>query len=305
METAIITSNNQFLDFEKEKVQILTLDQLERTKNEDDVYGNPVMGIYHHDLLKQVICMANEFGYNVEVYDLFAAQNKEAGRNGVTLLPALESIHGEKAVEAHILRRVYANIRLTDFDDDENTTNLAVAYHQKGIQVGFGNNVRICHNQCMLGPEFYASTYSDKGRGRGKGMTVPEMMEAVRSWLFDAQHIIITQRQQIEQMKSIEVDADTVLRFIGLLTATRVKCDTRHQCIRDTKTYPLNQSQITKYTEQLLLKYHENHNLTVWDLYNTATDLYKADAMDIPQLLPQNRAMVSMLDNQFALGLGY
>lgn len=304
METSTI-NNNQFLDFEQQKVQILTLDQLERTHNEDDVYGNPAMGIYHYDLLKQIILMANEIGYNVEIYDLFAAQNREKGRPGVSLLPAVEAIHGKKAVEAHILRRVFANIRLTDFDDDENTTNLAVAFHQKGIQVGFGNNVKICHNQCMLGPEYYVSTYSDRGKGRGEGITIPDMMDAVRSWLFDAQHIMITQREQIEMMKNIDVDADTILRFIGLLTATRVKCDTSIKEIRETKTYPLNQAQITQYTEQLMLKYHQNNHITVWDMYNTATDLYKADRMDIPQLLPQNRALVGMLDHQFALGLGY
>lgn len=304
METNTINSN-QFLDFGQNKVQVLTLDQLERTRKENDVYGKPLKGIYHFELLKQIMTIANEIGYDMEIYDLFAAQNRDGNAPGVVLLPEQEAIYGEKAVEAHILRRVYANIRLKDFDDEEHTTNLAVAFHQKGIQVGFGNNVKICHNQCMLGPEFYAATYSDKGRGRGDGLTVPEMIDVIKGWLFDAQHIIINQREQIAQMKSIPVDADTILKFIGLLTATRVKCDTKHQRIRETRTYPLNSAQINQYTEQLMLKYHDNRNLTVWDMYNTATDLYKADAMDIPQLLPQNRAMVGMLDQQFALGLGY
>lgn len=304
METNI-QNNNQFLDFGQNKVQVLTLDQLERTRRENDVYGKPLKGIYHFELLKTIMQMANEIGYNMEIYDLFAAQNRDGQSPGVVLLPEQEAIYGEKAIEAHILRRVYANIRLTDFDDEEHTTNLAVAFHQKGIQVGFGNNVKICHNQCMLGPDLYAATYSDKGKGRGDGLTIPQMLEVVHSWLFDAQHIIVTQREQIERMKNIDVDPDMILRFIGLLTATRVKCDTKHQRIRTTRTYPLNQAQITQYTEQLLLKYHDNHNITVWDMYNTATDLYKANAMDIPQLLPQNRAMVSMLDSHFALGLGY
>ena len=32
-------NKNQFLDFETSKVQILTIDQLERTEKENDVYG--------------------------------------------------------------------------------------------------------------------------------------------------------------------------------------------------------------------------------------------------------------------------
>lgn len=245
--------------------------------------------------------MCNEFNYGVEVYDLFAAQNKDRNTPGVVLLPQVEAQFGERAVEAHILRRVFANIRLTDWDDEENTTNLAVAFHQKGIQVGFGNMVKICHNQCMLSPTNYISTYSEKGRGRGEGVTIPEVIDTVRSWLLDARHIIVTEREKIDRMKSLNVDADTIFRLIGLLTALRVKCDSRHPGIRETRVYPLNQAQISQYTEALMIKYHEERKITAWDMYNAATDLYKATSMDIPSLLPQNRAMVSFLDEQFGL----
>ncbi len=69
--------DNKFFDFEKAKVQTITLEQLERTHKENDVYNNPLKGIYHFQLLNEVINMCNEQHFNVEVYDLFAAQNKE------------------------------------------------------------------------------------------------------------------------------------------------------------------------------------------------------------------------------------
>lgn len=131
------TLNNKFFDFEKAKVQTLSLDQLARTHKENDIYGKPLRGIYHYDLLNQIIGMCNAQNYDVEVYDLFAAQNKDRNTPGVVLLPQVEAQYGERAVEAHILRRVFANIRITNFDDADHTTNLAVAFHQKGIQVGF------------------------------------------------------------------------------------------------------------------------------------------------------------------------
>lgn len=298
------TLENKFLSFDTAKVQTLTLDQLERTQLEKDVYGNPLRGIYHFALIQQIIQLCNEQNYDVEVYDLFAAQNKERQTPGVVIIPEIEARYGERAVEAHLLRRVFANIRLRDFDDEENTTNLAVAFHQKGVQVGFGNMVKICHNQCLLGASQYIATYGEKGGGRRsqeEQITIPQVLDAVKSWLLDARHIIITEREKIARMKEIDVSADQMFMLIGLLTAIRVKCDTHITEIKDNRVYPLNQAQISRFTEDMMLRYHNSQRITAWDLYNGATDLYKATSMDIPALLPQNRAMVSFLDEQFNL----
>lgn len=290
-------NEDKFFDFEKAKTQAITLEQLSRTHREDDVYGNPLRGIYHFDLFNKVIDECTELGYNVEVYDMFAAQNRDRQSPGVVLLPQVEDVKGQHAVEAHILRRVYANIRITDFDDAETTTNVAVAFHQKGIQIGFGPNVMICHNQCMLSPELYMSSYSEKGK-KGSGMDVAAMLDTLKSWLVDARNIIETDRERIAKMKETRITAEQMFLLIGLMTATRVKADTSRKSIRENITYPLNQSQITLFTEDMLEAYHDKEFVTAWDMYNSATNLYKANRMDIPALLPQNRAMVYfMRDN--------
>ena len=290
-------NEDKFFDFEKAKTQAITLEQLSRTHREDDVYGNPLRGIYHFDLFNKVIDECTELGYNVEVYDMFAAQNRDRQSPGVVRLPQVEAVKGQHAVEAHILRRVYANIRITDFDNDETTTNVAVAFHQKGIQIGFGPNVMICHNQCMLSPELYMSSYSEKGK-KGSGMEVAAMLDTLKSWLVDARHIIETDRERIAKMKETRITAEQMFLLIGLMTATRVKADTSRKSIRENITYPLNQSQITLFTEDMLEAYHDKEFVTAWDMYNSATNLYKANRMDIPALLPQNREMVNfMRDN--------
>ena len=289
-------TDNKFFSFEKEKVQTLTLDTLERTHKENDIYGNPLRGIYHYALLQQLIEMCEQHHYDVEVYDLFAAQNRDRNTPGVVLLPQVEAQFGERAVEAHILRRVFANIRLTNWDDESYTTNLAVAFHQKGIQVGFGNMVKICHNQCMLCPTQYVSTYNERGNGRSpQQVTIEEVMQTVKSWLFDAEHRIVTERAKIE------INAAQMFTLIGMLTAIRVKCDSRNKRIHENRVYPLNQAQISDFTEQMLVRYDEKQLITSWDVYDAATNLYKANTMDIPSLLPQNRAMVRFLDEQFNL----
>lgn len=287
-------NEDKFFDFEKAKTQAITLEQLSRTHREDDVYGNPLRGIYHFDLFNKVIDECTELGYNVEVYDMFAAQNRDRQSPGVVRLPQVEAVKGQHAVEAHILRRVYANIRITDFDNDETTTNVAVAFHQKGIQIGFGPNVMICHNQCMLSPELYMSSYSEKGK-KGSGMGVAAMLDTLKSWLVDARHIIETDRERIAKMKETRITAEQMFLLIGLMTATRVKADTSRKSIRENITYPLNQSQITLFTEDMLEAYHDKEYVTAWDMYNSATNLYKANKMDIPALLPQNRAMVNFM----------
>lgn len=290
-------NEDKFFDFEKAKTQAITLEQLSRTHREDDVYGNPLRGIYHFDLFNKVIDECTELGYNVEVYDMFAAQNRDRQSPGVVRLPQVEAVKGQHAVEAHILRRVYANIRITDFDNDETTTNVAVAFHQKGIQIGFGPNVMICHNQCMLSPELYMSSYSEKGK-KGSGMEVAAMLDTLKSWLVDARHIIETDRERIAKMKETRITAEQMFLLIGLMTATRVKADTSRKSICENITYPLNQSQITLFTEDMLEAYHDKEFVTAWDMYNSATNLYKANRMDITALLPQNRAMVNfMRDN--------
>lgn len=294
MVSATEFNEDKFFDFEKAKTQTITLDQLCRTHREDDVYGKPLRGIYHFDLFNKVIDECKEIGYNVEVYDLFAAQNRDRQSPGVVRLPQVEAVKGEHAVEAHILRRVYANIRITDFDNDETTTNVAVAFHQKGIQIGFGPNVMVCHNQCMLSPDLYVSSYSEKGR-KGSGMDIKSMLDTLKSWLVDARRIIETDRERIERMKNTKISPEQMFLLIGLMTATRVKADSSNKTIRENITYPLNQSQITVFTEDMLVAYKDKEYVTAWDMYNSATNLYKANRMDIPALLPQNREMVNFM----------
>lgn len=294
-------TEDKFFDFEKAKTQEITLEQLGRTYRENDVYGYPLKGIYHYDLFNKVIAECEDVGYNVEVYDMFAAQNRDRNQPGVVKLPQVEAQKGENAVEAHILRRVFANIRITDFDDGETTTNLAVAFHQKGIQIGFGPNVMICHNQCLLNPELYMSTYSEKGR-KGSGIELSTMLDTLKSWLVDARHIVETDRERIEKMKNTRVSAEQMFTLIGLMTAMRVKSDTTRKSIRENITYPLNQSQITVFTEDMLEAYHTKEVVTAWDMYNSATNMYKANKMEIPALLPQNRAFVDFI-NKYVIEL--
>lgn len=293
-------NENQFLDFETSKVQIVTLDQLQRTEKENDVYGKPLKGMYHFELINRVIDMCESHGYKAEIYDLFAANNRDKNTPGVTRLPEKEAVMGDKAVEAHILRRVYANIRLRDFDkgdgDDAITTNMAVSFHQKGIQMGIGHNVCICHNQTMLSAEQYGATYTEPNT---RSYKLDELLARADAWLANLRGIIDADDERIEQMKAREIQAQEMFTIIGMLTSLRVASETKYKSIRTPyTTIPLNQAQIGRLTEKMMLTYHDKGIVNAWDLYNAATDMYKSTQLDQPMILSQNLAMSNFIQKQ-------
>ena len=298
--TLEVKNDAQFLDFETEKVQPITLDQLvmSNRENRGDDRSCP-HGIYHYALIQKVIDMCNEHGYQTEVYDLFATNNRDKQTPGVSLYPDLEEKYGPRAVQAHTLRRVYANIRIKDFDDDETTTNLAISYTQRGIQVGFGTNVKICHNQNMMGTGNFVADYSTHNRyanGDPYKTDLQGILAKVGTWLTDAEHIVIRDRETIERMKGITISAEDLYKIIGLLSTIRVASDTSYKEIRyKGNTYPLNQAQICKFTEKLLREQKHAGRITAWSLYNAATDLYKPQTCEQNLILPQNLAMVEFM----------
>lgn len=298
-----VSNANQFLDFENEKVQAITLDQLESTNRENrgDDRSCP-HGIYHFALIEKVLDMCKEHGYDTEVYDLFATNNRDKQTPGVSLYPELEAKYGERSVKAHTLRRVFANIRIKDFDNDETTTNLAISYTQKGIQVGFGTNVKVCHNQNMMGNGNFVSDYSTHNRYAGADPYKTDLqgiLAKIGSWLTDAEHIVINDRETIERMKGVNINAEDLYKIIGILSTIRVSCDTSYKEIRYTGgVYPLNQAQICKFTEKLLLEQKHAGRITAWTLYNAATDLYKPQTCEQNLIMPQNIAMVEFMRAQ-------
>lgn len=289
-----------FLDFEKNKVQALTLEQLEMTNRENRGDNRECPhGIYHFDFIHKIIDMCQEHGYDTEVYDLFATNNRDKQTPGVSLYPELEEKYGPRSIQAHTLRRVYANIRIKDFDDAELTTNLAVSYTQKGLQVGFGTNVKVCHNQNMMGSGNFVSDYSTHNHyasGDPYKKDLNGIFAKIGSWLSNAEHLIITDKQDIERMKNTVLSAEQIFVIIGMLTSIRVQCDTSNKEIRYTGgVYPLNQTQICKFTEDLLVEQKRAWKITAWTLYNTATNLYKPQTCEQNLILPQNMAMVEFM----------
>ena len=291
METTLtVMERQQQFDFQKNGIEVMNFETLQRTYKENDIYNNPVQGIYHYQVIRRMMDICEKYNLDYEVEEIFAAQNRNKTQPGVSILPQVEQTHGEKAVEAHILRRIFATIRIRDWETDELTTTLVVAYHQDGIQAAIGPCVKICHNQCILSPQRSISNYGKKK------VTTDELFETVDGWLANFEVNMNEDIARIQRLKRPIIPMEEIYLYIGLLTALRVSHDSSDRNLSSTgETYPLHQSQISIFTEEVLKLAMSKGQITAWDLYNVATEIYKPGKTDFPALIPQNGAMAELL----------
>lgn len=291
--TAIITAQQPltFLNFQEEPVQTMDLATLKRTQKEH-IGGVPLREIYHFDAIERALDLCSKHGLDYQIEEIFAAHNKNKQFPGTSLLEQAEAQYGKNAVEAHILRRVFTTIRINNFETEELTTTLVLAYHQDGIQAAIGPCVKACHNQCIMYAERRAFTY-----GKEK-LSIEGLFETMDGWLGDFKNIMSADRARIEMLKNARLSHEQVLTFIGVLASIRVAHDSRDKSLRDiVETYPLNNTQVNTVTEELLKMMQNKPFLTGWEVYNAMTLRYKPEEAEIPTLIPQNFAAVETLTN--------
>lgn len=293
------------LNFAEAPVQVLTLEELEKSYHENLPTGDPVGGIYHFALISEVLEVFEQRGLKPVIQEIFAAANRDSRRPGVTLLPQLEEKYGERAIEAHLLRRVYANIEIRSDEMDDIVTCLAVAYHQKGIQLGIGPMVKVCHNQTILGAQDVVSNYACWGMQKSDGrckksekLGVEDIITRAQQWADDYEPYQKIRRERMGLLKSAQMDREGMLRLIGILVEKRILHDTQNEVLRQSSPYPLNSSQINETSEQLIALMRHDEPISYWDAYQQLNTVLKPQRMDIPQVLPQSLALFETMVEQ-------
>ena len=290
-------------DFSKEKVQTITLAELEATYKENDVYGRPLGGIYHSDLINGISNMARNAGLEVEMGDMFAVNNLDGKRPGVALLPEVEEKEGERSIRAHLLRRVFAVIRLASSTPSTSCPAIAISYSQHGIQIGIGPNIHICRNQTILCAKQMIANFGycrlemDK-----KDLAGPDWWRpTVEGWIDEVAKGVMQQQwadiiQSLDEQLVYESDMQQIF---GGLMQLRIQADTSEKSLRTGEVPPLTQSQINHCMERVLIKHFGKGGAgmcTKWDILNAMTDTLKplndSDGIRVPicdtsRLLPQ------------------
>ena len=293
-------------DFSKEKVQTITLAELEATYKENDVYGRPLGGIYHSDLINGISNMARNAGLEVEMGDMFAVNNLDGKRPGVALLPEVEEKEGERSIRAHLLRRVFATIRMAPHRGETVggfCPAIAISYSQHGIQIGIGPNIHICRNQTILCAKQMISNFGycrlemDKKDLAGADWWRP----TVEGWIDEVAKGVMQQQwadiiQSLDEQLVYESDMQQIF---GGLMQLRIQADTSEKSLRTGEVPPLTQSQINHCMERVLIKHFGKGGAgmcTKWDILNAMTDTLKplndSDGIRVPicdtsRLLPQ------------------
>ena len=298
------TETRKTFDFSKEKVQTITLAELEATYKENDVYGRPLGGIYHSDLINGISDMARRAGLEVELGDLFAVNNLDGKRPGVALLPEVEEKEGERSIRAHLLRRVFATVHLVAGGTPATSVpSIAISYSQHGIQIGIGPNIHICRNQTILCANQLIANYGycridmDKKELAGPDWWRP----TVRGWMEEVA-MGVMQREWAEIIQSLDeqlVYESDMQQIFGGLMQLRIEADTSEKSLRTGDVPPLTQSQINHCMEKVLVKHFGKGGAgmcTKWDILNAMTDTLKplnnsegqrVPICDTSRLLPQ------------------
>lgn len=312
---------DHFEDWNIHKVQDLTIEQLKKTSRELGGNGAPNNGILHYAFINRVLDMCKEHGFDAEIRDLFACKQGSSQWPGVSVVDNIAKridepeLMQQRNIRATIVRRVFCNITIKDFDTNSEYTNaLTISYSQRGIQAAVGQHVRACHNMSILGAEQTISTFNDGVTDKNNKysrvkFTYEDILRRIDDWLSHMDSIAHSGSEKIQKMKNTVIPANVMYGLFVFLAAYRVQCDSKNENIRIKETYPLNNSQLNQLIESCLIKAQQNAYaskdnvgfITAWDFYNAATDTHKAHQMDSVQIVPQNMALLNFM-NEYILG---
>lgn len=300
------------LNFKENNVQTLTLEELKSTIHENYSNGMPCGGIYHYALMESLLEMLDKANLKPEVTEIFAANNRDKYRPGVSIDDKIAADKGEGCLESHTLRRVYANINLSKDNKGEWGMNMAVAYHQLGIQVAFGPMVYVCHNQTILGAR---DVFTTQNVSQSEGQI--EVKRNLKEMLQGISGYVEQYHQREEEISSI---VDTFRRseylpkhnwyVLEKLMERRIRHDSSKPEIHSSVEYPLSSSQINAALERYLVAVHSGDyqgdpdglfsNMSWWDALQCYNQDLKPDGCVIPSIIGQSYGLGDLFRNAYS-----
>jgi hypothetical protein len=270
-------------DFTKEKVQSVDIEQL-RESNIPRIGGNAFQnGIRHYDLIEKVKEIFEQGGYKPELEKIYVAASREQ-TPGVETSEELERTYGKNHIKTFTFRKLLTKLNLMKFQDDEKIESIAISYHQAGIQIGYGPNVRICSNMTILG-----AGHSVVINSRDAKSDIESVMNILRGWAKVADYRWEWEGKIIKMMKEINVGIADMQRLIGLFTLQRI------DRTKSTDPIALNQGQLNvigaNYLKELRAQREQGtgDDMTLWKIYNLGTSVHHPREMEsIQDIIPAN-----------------
>lgn len=171
---------------------------------------------------------------------------------------------------------------------------IAFSYHDKGIDVAFGQNVHDCSNMCIYGSNLM-STY-----GTNKNVDYDKLLTSFTQWCSQLEAMSEKDLAIINAMQSKKITGKDMVNFIGKMEIAAVAANIGLKNIA-----PMNVTQVGAVTQSLLKKdnniFREDNEGTLWDFYNNFTAVLKGDKSDIVSLLTDTRNIGDLILSAFEI----
>lgn len=277
--------------FLKEKVEILTLDELKRTVNAKDMgYNSRTRPVSHYQFIEDIMTILTKAGHVIELDHIYCAKSP-----GTKLIPKIEQELGlEHVLEAFLLDKVTGKIILKQLSTSNKELSgcVAFSYHDKGLDLAFGSHVWDCSNMSIFG-ENVMHTYGSK-----KDVNYPRMLEVFSDWCNNLEAMHKRDLAIIQSMKLTPVSGFEMLRFIGKLMVKAVEANMGMKVVS-----PLNVTQVGEVTRGIINlkgeKFYEGPDCTLWEFYNFMTFVIKGNRSDITTLITDNVAIGNMMVEEY------
>jgi hypothetical protein len=289
---------NEILEsFQKVQVQTIGLDQLVES-NIPRIGGREFQnGIRHYDLINRVQDIFEQGGYEPQLEKIYVAASREQ-TPGVETSEELERTYGVNHIKTFTFRKLLTKINLLALNDQEKNESIAISYHQSGIQIGYGPNIKICSNMTILGAGHSIITNSRDFRG-----DMEAVFNIIRGWANVAKYRWEWEQRAIEQMKDIVVSLADMQRLIGLMTLLRISKQ------KTTDAIALNQGQLNVVAAKYLNRLEEQRKsglltdeMSLWEVYNMGTSVHNPMEMtSIQDIIPANVSFSNTVCDYFGV----
>ena len=298
-----------FAPLKEGKTRGITMEQLHAGSDIEDRNGDILNGINAYQLIGQVAQMAHNYHGECRITDLFVADNvNKAQGNGIAINKRIKDAYQKATGTENIpfaaatFNRVFCNIELSAQHTDTHVANIVVATNQQGLQVAIGAKCHACRNQTILGAQNLVSSYGKKK------LTTEEFLRTVDLML--SGYRFVDDIEALRRMREVQLTDEHVLMLMGYLRYLYAKYNSRDALIRAQVTgnyniYPMDACQLNRFDQSVVQTERAlgGRPMTVYDIYQGATTIYKVARTDMPNILPQNLAFVKMLNEVFNLNI--
>ena len=264
---------------------IITLSDLKLSVDEQTMGQKPINGIRHYECFDKVLELCTKYNLNHIMDSIYVADGGSSNFPGITRIPKYEEEYGTDNIKAFILRRLIGRVMIEDFSDKISDTAIGISFHQGGIQLAYGQNVRICQNMCIFGGRLISSN---------KMESISKMFEVLEHYIQNHEKQREIDQTILNRMMEIPFSYEDAIRMVGDLEIAAV-----NNAYRKGPTPPFNIGQVSKFTIKLLNEYDEipvhsknGDGMKLWNVYNIGTNLHKAtESGDITNLMPMNQTL--------------